>query len=40
LMKIAVKALEDCQPFAELPKDKYNRWKIMDLTVSPRAMGR
>ena len=40
LMKIAVKALEDCQPFTELPKDKYQRWRVMDLTVSPRAMGR
>jgi hypothetical protein len=40
LMKIAVKALEDCQPFTELPKDKYKMWRIMDLTVTPRAMGR
>jgi hypothetical protein len=40
LMKIAVKALEDCQPFTELPKDKYDKWKIMDLIVTPRAMGR
>jgi hypothetical protein len=38
LMKIAVNALERCQPFTELPKDKYNNWKIMDLTVTPRAM--
>jgi hypothetical protein len=40
LMKIAVKALEDCQPFTELPKDKYDKWRIMDLIVTPRAMGR
>jgi hypothetical protein len=40
LMKIAVNALEQCQPFTELPKDKYRNWRIMDLTVSPRALGR
>jgi hypothetical protein len=40
LMKIAVNALENCQPFTELPKDKYDKWKIMDLIVTPRAMGR
>jgi hypothetical protein len=39
LMKIAVKALENCQPFTELPKDKYDKWKVMDLIVTPRAMG-
>jgi hypothetical protein len=39
LMKIAVNALENCQPFTELPKDKYDKWKIMDLIVTPRAMG-
>jgi hypothetical protein len=40
LMKIAVNALENCQPFTELPQDQYSRWKIMDLVVTPRAMGR
>jgi hypothetical protein len=39
LMKIAVNALEQCQPFTELPKDKYSKWKIMDLIVTPRALG-
>ena len=39
LMKIAVTALENCQPFTELPKDKYDKWRIMDLIVTPRAMG-
>jgi hypothetical protein len=38
LMKIAVNALEQCQPFNELPKDKYKLWRVMDLIVTPRAM--
>jgi hypothetical protein len=39
LMKTAVNALEQCQPFTELPKDKYKNWRIMDLIVTPRALG-
>jgi hypothetical protein len=39
LMKIAVNALEQCQPFTELPKDKYKNWRIMVLEVTPRALG-
>jgi hypothetical protein len=38
LMRTAVSALENCQPFTELPKDKYDQWRVMDLTVTPRAM--
>lgn len=35
LTKIAVAALEHCQPFAELQADKYRRWKTLDLVVTP-----
>jgi hypothetical protein len=38
LIQAAVSALEKCQPYAELPKDKYNEWKTLDLTVTPRML--
>jgi hypothetical protein len=38
LMQTAVNALERCQPFSELPPDKYKKWKTLDLVVSPLAL--
>jgi hypothetical protein len=38
LIQAAVRALEKCQPYAELPKDKYNEWKTLDLIVTPRML--
>ncbi len=38
LMQVAVKALERCQPFTELPADKYKKWKTMELVVTPLAL--
>jgi hypothetical protein len=38
LIQAAVSALEKCQPYAELPKDKYDEWKSLDLTVTPRSL--
>jgi hypothetical protein len=38
LIQAAVSALEKCQPYAELPKDKYNEWKSLDLIVTPRML--
>jgi hypothetical protein len=38
LIQTAVSALEKCQPYAELPKDKYNEWKMMDLVVTPLTL--
>jgi hypothetical protein len=38
LMQIAVNALQRCQPFTELPADKYKKWKTMDLVVTPHAL--
>lgn len=35
LTRIAVTALERCQPFHELPPDKYRRWKTLELVVTP-----
>jgi hypothetical protein len=31
-------ALEKCQPYEELPKDKYNEWKVMNLVVTPQFL--
>jgi hypothetical protein len=38
LMQTAVNALERCQPFSELPPDKYKKWKTLNLVVSPLAL--
>ncbi len=35
LTKMAINALERCQPFTELPADKYKTWKTLDLVVTP-----
>jgi hypothetical protein len=36
LMQAAMKALEACQPYAMLPADKYNEWKVLDLPFTPQ----
>jgi hypothetical protein len=36
LMKSAMSALAACQPYAMLPPDKYDEWKSLDLTFTPR----
>jgi hypothetical protein len=36
LMQAAVKALQECQPYAVLPADKYNEWKVLDLSFTPQ----
>jgi hypothetical protein len=38
LMRTAVSALEKCQPYPELPTDKYDEWKTMHLVVTPVAL--
>jgi hypothetical protein len=38
LMQSAVDVLQRCQPFTELPADKYGRWKTLDLVVTPRLL--
>jgi len=35
LMQSAIKALQDCQPYAMLPADRYGEWKILDLSFTP-----
>lgn len=36
LMQAATSALQACQPYAMLPSDKYNEWKVLDLGFTPQ----
>ena len=36
LLKSATDALLACQPYSELPADKYDEWKMLDLSFSPK----
>ena len=35
LMRGAVAALAACQPYSELPSDRYGEWKVLDLSFTP-----
>lgn len=39
LMQSAISALQACQPFSMLPADKYNEWRILDLSFTPQDLG-
>ena len=36
LMKSAIDALLACQPYSVLPADKYDEWKVLDLSFTPK----
>lgn len=36
LLKSATDALQACQPYAMLPRDRYGEWKVLDLDFTPR----
>lgn len=36
LMKSATDALLACQPYSSLPADKYDEWKVLDLSFTPK----
>ncbi|MDH2381979.1 hypothetical protein [Bradyrhizobium sp. CER78] len=36
LLKSATDALQTCQPYAMLPRDRYGEWKVLDLDFTPR----
>jgi hypothetical protein len=38
LMQSAVSALQACQPYAMLPADKYDEWKVLDLSFTPQDL--
>lgn len=39
IVKSAMSALQDCQPYKMLPVDKYDEWKVMDLSFTPGDFG-
>lgn len=38
LVKSAMHALQQCQPYAFLPPDKYKEWRVLDLAFSPQGV--
>jgi hypothetical protein len=36
LMRSAMDALTKCQPYAMLPADRYDQWRMLDLSFSPK----
>jgi outer membrane biosynthesis protein TonB len=39
IVKSAMSATQACQPYKMLPPDKYEEWKVMDLSFTPRDFG-
>ncbi|KRQ07595.1 hypothetical protein [Bradyrhizobium manausense] len=39
IVKSAISAAQACQPYKMLPPDKYEEWKVMDLSFTPRDFG-
>ena len=39
LVATAMRALHACQPYSFLPADKYEEWRLLDITFSPQEMG-
>jgi hypothetical protein len=38
VMQTAMRALEACQPYGFLPRERYSEWKVLDIGFSPREM--
>jgi len=38
LVQSAISALSQCQPYRLLPTDRYEEWKVLDLTFSPNGV--
>jgi hypothetical protein len=38
LVKEAVRAIKQCEPYTMLPGQKYNEWRILDIDFSPDQM--
>jgi hypothetical protein len=38
LVETATRALRQCQPFTFLPAEKYDEWKVLDLSFSPYGL--
>lgn len=39
MLQGAISGLQACQPYSMLPADKYNEWKSLDLSFTPRDFG-
>ena len=39
LFQSIVAALRKCQPYNMLPRDKYDEWKVFDLSFTPQTFG-
>lgn len=39
IVESAMSALQDCQPYKMLPVDKYEEWKVIDLSFTPGDFG-
>ena len=39
IVQSAMSALQACQPYKMLPVDKYEEWKVMDLSFTPGDFG-
>lgn len=39
IVKSAMSAIQACQPYKMLPVDKYQEWKVMDLSFTPQDFG-
>jgi hypothetical protein len=39
LYQSIVAAVRKCQPFSMLPRDKYDEWKVFDLSFTPQSFG-
>lgn len=39
IVKSAMSALQDCQPYKMLPVERYEEWKVMDLSFTPGDFG-
>jgi outer membrane biosynthesis protein TonB len=38
LVEAATRALQECQPFSFLPAERYQDWKLLDLTFGPQGL--
>jgi hypothetical protein len=38
LVESAIRALGQCQPYRFLPQDRYEEWRVLDLTFSPNGV--
>jgi hypothetical protein len=39
VMQAAIQAVQNCQPYAFLPRERYDQWRELDVRFTPREMG-